>query len=674
MKKLFIPVESKVLNTSNKIKRTLLFCLPIVFIVASLLQLESYFFTQLTVHLTNKDGNLLQVYWKGIEENYDEANSKHTALPEGGDERIVSVIIPTSSFDALRLDPSNGIEPVLIHKIELRRGYDRVTWTTDTSFSHWYPLLNTNDFQVRDNQLFIVPSSSDSAIQVDGVVIPETGRNALWVLLFINLLLLIIFHKKILEVWKPALKKLPNLLPRIHLLFLFTYLASLLVRVFSQFHISYDFLSYHLPFALLRANLTTYVPHKMFADFFDGHPPLSAGTQALLIQLTSSLKSAGANNAVFFLALILGLKLLNLPALSLRWFVTAALAVPLVVLHFCSGLSDLVSASCLCLAFASLLTLTSRTDFDQRSAILFVLSAAAAMLSKFQTWPTVGVLGVSFLCLLVWKAGRKEISWRYAALFFLIFASSVSVWPLRNILYFGNPSYPLTMPVLPSLFAPGSPEMLSYKVIREGTLPLQLWEHSNLFNFVYSALELSRWETDIPMAYSLDGGHPDGVKFVHNRIGGWFYPTVLVLSLIFCVGIFYKLLPLLPVATFLIAVIVTAITQQSQELRYWLYIPLVLSFFFSITINQFPSILSAFAKTTIFCCMLWVAFFVPLADFRTIDFRAPMEHAPMEAREFWAAQSVAPNRTNPIHVCGKTPWTIFWSGPTFNQFPVQGCF
>ena len=54
-----------------------------------------------------------------------------------------------------------------------------------------------------------------------------------------------------------------------------------------------------------------------------------------------------------------------------------------------------------------------------------------------------------------------------------------------------------------------------------------------------------------------------------------------------------------------------------------------------------------------------------------IDTRLPAEKAPQEAREFWA-ENMNNSSATPILIKGKLPFAIYWSGPTFNEFLVEG--
>lgn len=127
----------------------------------------------------------------------------------------------------------------------------------------------------------------------------------------------------------------------IHCLLICTVYLLLFGKALFEFSTDYDFLDYHLPGALSRFGLTSLIPHWQTQAIYDGFPPLANTMQGFLALICGRISAANSLNSVGLLLCLCGLKVLFGKKLSLRWFLTFCLSIPLVVRHLYSGYIDL---------------------------------------------------------------------------------------------------------------------------------------------------------------------------------------------------------------------------------------------------------------------------------------------------------------------------------------------
>lgn len=630
------------------------------------------FYSKLELDLTSYSGTVSQVYWSKQRDSLSETRviSKNSDLPPGIKKHF-SFNIGDANYEVLRLDPIDSATRIVIKKITLARGVTNYTWKSKSDFSQWAPLQNMSQYNPTDRGAILTPTSADNSIYI---ILPEKTLNIIPIVvcLLTGLLIIYGFHHDVYKI--PANFK--RIFYWLHTAILGGYFASLTYRCCEEFRVSYDYLFYHLPFALMRVNKTTYIPHDMLTTVFKGHPPLSHLVQGIFYLLTGSINSLQLNSAFGLVCLLLGVYFLNFSQFSYRWFLTAILAIPLVAIHYCSGLTDLIGACFIALAFASVLKFTLEPKLSLRTALSCVFACSCAMLIKFQTWPIIAIVVMLYGLEILRKLYREKTDLSKVIISLLLMGICTSFWPVRNFIMFGNPTFPFPMPIFTSYFSSGmSDPILDYNSIRSVTLPIELREHSNIYNFLHSVLELSRWQSDIPMGWSLDGGHPDGVKHIHNRLGGWFLVPIVTLSLVLLAASIRKNhLPISWIIAFVGATLLTASLPQSQELRYSLYIPITLALVFATSFEHLPRFMLNSAKFLIFGSMLWVMYKVPLYNFSTIEHRSMLELMPEEAKQFWTTEAHNPSASEVINVCGKTPFTIYWAGADLNTYRVKACF
>ena len=436
-------------------------------------------------------------------------------------------------------------------------------------------------------------------------------------------------------------------------------------KAYLRFPTDWDFLAYHFPGALATYGLTTYTPEPRLVAVIAGFPPLPRIVEGALVLVTGRFSAAALLNFVGVAALVAGLLWLYGRALSLRWLLTALLAVPLCLIHLTSGYVDLFTACWLVLALAALSELEPGARRSRAGAWLAIGALAAAQLAKFQSWPIAGIVGAAVLWRLFALARADAPSRRALAVQAAVLVLALGAWPVRNLVEFHNPVYPVRFPLAPGLFPNATIDADS------GVYNMAPWlaEAPRPLRFVASALEWNRFYSGERFYWSIDASaHGDPARSPHHRLGGWFPWTLAALALGAAAAVRRKRVPRSAQAVFAAAVALVAFLPQNHELRYWLFIPVALAVATAraLASERPPRVVGPMLAAG----ALFVVWSVrPFA----IDARLPAALAPRGAREFWAAQAAHPTR-GPIRVCDVNPDGIFYAGPTFREYDVVACF
>jgi hypothetical protein len=444
-------------------------------------------------------------------------------------------------------------------------------------------------------------------------------------------------------------------------------LGRLAAVAWLRFPLDWDFLAYHLPGALQAWGLTTYTPEPRLAAVIEGFPPLPRLIEGAFVYATGRLSTACALNLVGVGGLVAGLAWLFGRALSLRWLLTALCAVPLFDLHVTSGYVDLFTACGVTLALAAFAELEPESRRPLAGGALLVAALSAAQLSKFQAWPVAAVVAGFALWRFAALARAGRLSRRGALALAAALAVGLGAWPVRNLVAFHNPVYPVVFPLAPKLFPNATVDADS------GIYNMPAWlEHApRPARFAASALELNRFFDNDRFEWTLDqSAQADAARSPHHRMGGWFWWTVLALSLGAFRAVRARKLPRSAQLAFAVAVCGVSVLPQSHELRYWLFIPLGLALATALALAD-----PAPGRQRGLRAALVVGAAIALFETRPfeLDPRPPAELAPPEARAFWAEQRAAP-KPEPVRVCNVNPYGIFWSGPTFREFRVVACY
>ncbi len=442
----------------------------------------------------------------------------------------------------------------------------------------------------------------------------------------------------------------------------------LAVRGVLNFFPAYDFVSYGLPFALMRVGATTFKPFPMQLAKYEGFPPLPDWVAGALILLTGRLSTACGIGVLGLAVALAGVRVLWGPGLSLRWYLTAVTALPLVVIHTNTGSVDLWAGAAVLLAFVALTRILAG-DVERPALVCFCLGLAMAMLSKFTVWPFCVVLGATLVSFLAYRAYRAAAHTPtraelllYAALTLVI----LTAFPVRNLAKFGNPTYPFQPPLLrqrlPGVVATAEPWLW-----RSNT-PVYLRKSWRPRLFVESAFELTRWRTTEPLVWN-----PTQLfdrKSPHLRMGGWFVGTVVGMCVLLVAAAVYDPKRRPAHAVFLLMVLLLLGLTQNHELRYWLFIPLTGLFLGVVALPSMPRVLRAGAKGYVLLVAAYVLW--QTAPPPTSRFARAEEFIPVAAKRYWATHEPwLPGSTWPC--IGAMSRALFWAGPTLREYRVQPC-
>ncbi len=329
---------------------------------------------------------------------------------------------------------------------------------------------------------------------------------------------------------------------------------------------SYDTWSYHLPFA---ARIWGIVPPEFyrfestFDYMFSGFPLLAEFLQGFFWLITHHLQAA---NLVSFLSLVLFICFLKVYfTIPLYLSTIALLAIPLVQTHSTTCYVDLPGNICISILILMTYLLYTRRDFSVKRhlSVVFIAAAGAANI-KLQLVPLVFIILCFILVRIIWLRFRqiqdKKILFKWLITFLSsIFLAALLIFatPIKNIVVYGNPFYPMRIEVAGIVLNHKFPlnNLASPDYLKEASKP-QRW--------VYSILEINspNWSHD---QYSSDPSK--------NRMGGFFgayvFFNILLLGYITVQDRCRETIT----AVILVAIMsaVAANYPQSHELRYFMY-------------------------------------------------------------------------------------------------------
>ena len=340
------------------------------------------------------------------------------------------------------------------------------------------------------------------------------------------------------------------------------------VRATEQFDPSWDSLAYHLPFAALRAgiDISFEIPQTL-VDLYNGAPPLPELLQGLIWRITGSVSATGLAS---YLALV-GFAVWTSRMLRAPFWlvVLIPLTAPLVIIHATASYVDLITG----VFFATgAITAIYLWLFPGRGTKFLLagglLALAAAFWSKYTVLPFAAALFLLYvpigLDVAIVKGWNRRNTLAMIGVILLIAALPY----LKNLLEYGNPVWPFRAPLVGSLFP--------YTFDNDHpSRPPSLVEATSVEAFVRSLFEIG-----LPSEYahrtrwSIDSGGSVGEAF---RMGGfWFVGVIVYLGtmlalLVTTVGRRGRVVAAVVVVT----LVLVALIPQANELRYWMFIPLV---------------------------------------------------------------------------------------------------
>ena len=436
-------------------------------------------------------------------------------------------------------------------------------------------------------------------------------------------------------------------------------IALLLLKGFLVFPDDWDWLAYHLPFALKHFHLTSFVPLKHLEHYYQGFPPLVHYIQGIFIWTTGSFTGGAFANLIALMMLVLAIRITKLQ-IDFKFLALLFLGIPHFITHLPSGYIDFFVACSLASAFTYTVWLLN-VNVNFRNVFIVSMSYLIAMTSKYQTWPFIAIMSFTVILRILISSGKLPGKIMCAALV----AIFVGAFPIRNLVQFGNPSHPIATPIIGRYMA-NQPAPFSRAELC-AQMPPGLCDMSAPGRFFTSAFELTRL-LEPGLLYTVDQGPQRLAQSPHFRIGGWFVGTVLFLlaSLLVIFRVVHRSRGELGLLAML--VLPLFITPANHELRYWMFVPMTMA----ICVAKYFTFLGAKYQKWVFVGSLLCAVFVCWdlrKNFVIKGFRGPADIAPTEAKDYWLHASTTQSEC----IIGKTPKTIYWAGPTFSEFPVSDC-
>ena len=237
----------------------------------------------------------------------------------------------------------------------------------------------------------------------------------------------------------------------------------------------------------MHLGLTSYLPMPHLLSVYQGFPPLGEWIEGVLVWLTGRPSAACTLGMLGLVIAVPGVRLVTGTGFSVRWYLTGLLAVPLVITHSGSGCVDLWGACALLLAFAAVTRVLDGDD-DRRTLAALYTGLVLAMSTKFTLWPFCALYGAGVLLALARRTVRGALPARRLLVHAALLAVVLGAPPLRNLIRFGNPTYPW-QPPLAGRMLPGLPT----SDFLDTNIPVYLHGSAPPRRFVESALEFNRW-------------------------------------------------------------------------------------------------------------------------------------------------------------------------------------
>jgi hypothetical protein len=355
---------------------------------------------------------------------------------------------------------------------------------------------------------------------------------------------------------------------------------------------AYDDWWYHLPFSSYLFNIghgaASFHLDPLLTARWLGFPKAWEWVQGLAWFLSGSLYAVIVPQLI--LALVYFYCVCRTQRIPPAWLILGFFASPMLLVHFEAVYTDLPAAFCVaigCFLAVGLLTDAKAAD---NAATPFPWWRAACVIAAFGLAGNIkyqALLGVWCVCAIVALLCLRvpELPWRFRACVLIVLTTAALLAAssaASNFVRQGNPFYPLEIKLLgKSVFAgPESPDT-------DAGYPTYLLRGSHAVsfpepvNFLLSASELDWTMRGIAPWYNIDavaGKTPR--RGAPSRMGGWGAAFVLVNALLLALQVWRRRREpdpqqrLLVTCTVLL-VLATAVLPRAHELRYWLYIPLL---------------------------------------------------------------------------------------------------
>jgi hypothetical protein len=444
-------------------------------------------------------------------------------------------------------------------------------------------------------------------------------------------------------------------------------LFDLAIRSAVDLDLSWDTFAYHLPFAALRGGLPiSYDMSDLVRPRFDGFPPLPELVEGLLWRATGSVNATGVVNAAAFgTFLIWSHRQFRAPF----WLVALlSLTAPLVLIHTTVSYVDLFGNALLAIGLCSCLYVFLFPDMPARRVLAggFIALAAAAW-SKYQLVPVVALGFILLSALVVWPSSSDRFNRRQGLTLILVFGVLAAAPYLKNMAVYGNPFWPERAPIVGGLFP----------YLDDGSTggaasqrPASLVGTPQPVVFIKSLFEIDvprvytnrpRWDIDQGSVPTTSGGF---------RMGGFWGVNVAV-CLVVAVGMLVALGRRRGVVASIAGAVLIAlisILPQSNELRYYLFIPLV----WSATIGMlYTQLRDRAPRISLGLLVLVLALFGYMVS-ENWSYYSIKPVGYRDAAIWWGAADWWPRlRTGPTYCAvGLFPIGILMTGPSMSEFSI----
>jgi|ERR1019366_361318 hypothetical protein len=341
---------------------------------------------------------------------------------------------------------------------------------------------------------------------------------------------------------------------------------------------SWDSLAYHMPFAALRAGVITqqqYHLSKWISGLYAGMPVLPDYLQGGLWRLTSRAQAA---NFVSLFALMCVTSFFRLRhKIPFAYILAGFLGIPVILIQSTSACVDLFTNSFATMLLFSIFTAwIDPEDFSVGDAAIALLCVAVVINSKTQ-FIVIGTLALFGLALVTYVNRRRLILMRKQLLmgsgwtrylFVLIVFLSVSlayVVPVRNLIKFHNPFYPVAVSI-GHIYLPGQ-----FNARGLGDEPLYLSHSRQWKRWLLSVVEYEAFDGRNPLW--TNGQGDVGLNSKALRMGGTFGALALFNIFLFMIlqAKVRDRYGMKPSVFLLVIILITAFMPASQEIRYYSY-------------------------------------------------------------------------------------------------------
>jgi len=342
--------------------------------------------------------------------------------------------------------------------------------------------------------------------------------------------------------------------------------------------VSWDSITYHLPFAALRTGIITQRQYHLstwFAGLYAGMPVLPDYLQGMIWRLTS--RPQGANFLGLIALLIATCFFWLRHKIPFGLLLAALLGVPAILLQSTSALVDLFTNSFATITiFSIFIAWIDPETFSIRDVIIALICLAVAVNTKtqFVLVGSAALLGMAVVAyfnrhrLLVFRQHASMPRWK-RALFITFVACTICLnygWEIRNTIKLHNPVYPVAVTIghtqLRGMFPAGGLGRAEPRYLANAPG----WER-----WILSVVEFNAFDGRNPLWTNAQGDLPPDSHAV--RMGGTFGALALFNGFLFLA--LQKALRsrygLKPFWFMTVVTVMTAFMPASQEIRYYLY-------------------------------------------------------------------------------------------------------